>query len=82
MLQKPNSKESRMQKQLVVTVIGTDKPGIVESLADVITQQQGNWLGSSMSELMHHIAHTPAPDLRTLPMEKKIMPRPARWPSA
>lgn len=44
-------KESRMQKQLVVTVIGADKPGIVESLADTITRQQGNWLASSMSEL-------------------------------
>ena len=40
-----------MQKQLVVTVIGADKPGIVESLADTITRQQGNWLASSMSEL-------------------------------
>ena len=45
-----------MQKQLVVTVIGTDKPGIVESLADVITRQQGNWLGSAMSELAGQFA--------------------------
>ena len=54
-----------MQKQLVVTVIGTDKPGIVESLADVITQQQGNWLGSSMSELAGQFAgilHVTVPD--------------------
>ncbi|MGL4794550.1 ACT domain-containing protein, partial [Vibrio diabolicus] len=33
-----------MQKQLVVTVIGADKPGIVESLAAVISREQGNWL--------------------------------------
>ena len=45
-----------MQKQLVVTVIGADKPGIVESLADTITRQQGNWLASSMSELAGQFA--------------------------
>ncbi len=61
----PFSKESRMQKQLVVTVIGADKPGIVESLADVITHQQGNWLASSMSELAGQFAgilHVSVPD--------------------
>ena len=65
MLEKPNSKESRMQKQLVVTVIGADKPGIVESLADVISHQQGNWLASSMSELAGQFAgilHVSVPD--------------------
>ena len=54
-----------MQKQLVVTVIGADKPGIVESLADVITHQQGNWLASSMSELAGQFAgilHVSVPD--------------------
>ncbi|MFM4974498.1 MULTISPECIES: glycine cleavage system protein R [Aeromonas] len=54
-----------MQKQLVVTVIGADKPGIVESLADTITRQQGNWLASSMSELAGQFAgilHVAVPD--------------------
>ena len=54
-----------MQKQLVVTVIGADKPGIVESLAAVISREQGNWLGSAMSELAGQFAgilHVSVPD--------------------
>ena len=46
-------------------VIGADKPGIVESLADTITRQQGNWLASSMSELAGQFAgilHVAVPD--------------------
>lgn len=45
-----------MQKQLVVTVIGTDRPGIVEELASLINAQGGNWLASSMSELAGQFA--------------------------
>ncbi|MBL0566670.1 glycine cleavage system protein R [Aeromonas veronii] len=54
-----------MQKQLVVTVIGADKPGIVESLAAVISREHGNWLGSAMSELAGQFAgilHVSVPD--------------------
>ncbi len=36
---------------LVLTVIGDDKPGLVERLATAISQHQGNWLESSMSHL-------------------------------
>lgn len=36
---------------LVLTVIGDDRPGLVEQLATVISQHQGNWLESSMSHL-------------------------------
>ena len=60
-----------MQKQLVVTVIGADKPGIVESLADTITRQQGNWLASSMSELAGQFAgilHVAVPDEHYRPL--------------
>ncbi|EOD56174.1 glycine cleavage system protein R [Aeromonas molluscorum] len=45
-----------MQKQLVVTVIGADRPGIVEELAALISQHSGNWLASSMSELAGQFA--------------------------
>ena len=36
---------------LVLTVIGDDRPGLVERLATAISQSQGNWLESSMSHL-------------------------------
>ena len=40
-----------MRTYLVLTIIGEDKPGIVESLAKVISDHSGNWLESSMSQL-------------------------------
>ena len=36
---------------LVLTVIGDDRPGLVERLAAAISEHQGNWLESSMSHL-------------------------------
>ena len=36
---------------LVLTVIGDDRPGLVEQLATAISSHQGNWLESSMSHL-------------------------------
>ncbi len=36
---------------VVLTVIGDDKPGLVEKLATAISQHNGNWLESSMSHL-------------------------------
>lgn len=36
---------------LVLTVIGDDRPGIVEALASTISAHQGNWLESSMAHL-------------------------------
>jgi glycine cleavage system regulatory protein len=40
-----------MATNLVLTVIGDDRPGLVESLSRVIAQHQGNWLESNMSHL-------------------------------
>lgn len=40
-----------MNTYLVLTVIGDDKPGLVESLSSVIADNGGNWLESSMSQL-------------------------------
>lgn len=40
-----------MQTDLVLTVIGDDKPGLVESLASVIAEHGGSWQESSMSQL-------------------------------
>jgi glycine cleavage system regulatory protein len=40
-----------MATYLVLTVIGDDKPGLVESLAKTIAAHSGNWLESNMSQL-------------------------------
>ena len=45
-----------MARALVLTVIGKDRPGLVETLADVIAQYEGNWDESRMARLAGHFA--------------------------
>ena len=45
-----------MQRSLVMTVIGEDRPGLVESLARLVAEHGGNWLESRMSRLGGHFA--------------------------
>ncbi|HYG23217.1 MAG TPA: ACT domain-containing protein [Verrucomicrobiae bacterium] len=40
-----------MQRSLVMTVIGKDRPGLVESVASMVARHGGNWLESRMSRL-------------------------------
>jgi glycine cleavage system regulatory protein len=40
-----------MLTSLVMTVIGPDRPGLVDSVAEVVTVHEGNWLESRMSRL-------------------------------
>ncbi len=40
-----------MRTELIVTVMATDRPGIVELLADVVASYEGNWVDSAMSRL-------------------------------
>jgi len=40
-----------MQRLLVMTVIGSDRPGLVDSVASLVTEHGGNWLESRMSRL-------------------------------
>ena len=40
-----------MASYLVLTIIGDDKPGLVERLSDTISRHSGNWLESNMSHL-------------------------------
>lgn len=40
-----------MNTYLVLTLIGKDRPGLVEELAKTISLHSGNWLESSMSQL-------------------------------
>ncbi len=40
-----------MNTYLVLTVIGDDRPGLVEALAQAVADHDGNWLESNMSHL-------------------------------
>ncbi len=40
-----------MQRLLVMTVIGQDRPGLVDSVAGLVAEHGGNWLESRMSRL-------------------------------
>ena len=40
-----------MQRSLVMTVIGEDRPGLVDSVASIVAEHGGNWLESRMSRL-------------------------------
>jgi glycine cleavage system regulatory protein len=40
-----------MNSNLILTVIGDDRPGLVSELAAVISSHQGNWVESAMSNL-------------------------------
>jgi len=45
-----------MQRLLVMTVIGEDRPGLVESVAAIVAEHGGNWLESRMSRLGGQVA--------------------------
>jgi glycine cleavage system regulatory protein len=41
---------------LIMTVLGSDRPGLVSSLADTVTRHGGNWLESRMARLAGQFA--------------------------
>ena len=45
-----------MARALVLTVIGEDRPGLVEALADLIGRYEGSWDESRMARLAGHFA--------------------------
>lgn len=45
-----------MRSSLVVTVVGPDRPGIVESIASAVTARRGNWVESKMARLAGQFA--------------------------
>src|SRR5271157_4016772 len=45
-----------MQRALVMTVIGQDRPGLVDSIAGLVVGHGGNWLESRMSRLGGYFA--------------------------
>jgi glycine cleavage system regulatory protein len=44
-------KDQVMNSALVMTIIGQDRPGLVEAVAGVVAEHGGNWLESRMSRL-------------------------------
>ncbi len=49
-------KQSAMKQSLVMTVIGKDRPGLVESLSAIIKEHNGNWEESRMVHLAGQFA--------------------------
>ncbi|MBW2424494.1 MAG: glycine cleavage system protein R [Deltaproteobacteria bacterium] len=45
-----------MARALVLTVIGEDRPGLVEALAELIERHEGSWDESRMARLAGHFA--------------------------
>ncbi len=45
-----------MKSYLVITLLGNDRPGLVNSLADTIARHGGNWLESRMARLAGQFA--------------------------
>lgn len=45
-----------MNISIVMTVLGTDRPGLVNSLADTVASHGGNWLESRMARLAGQFA--------------------------
>jgi len=43
-------------KQLVITILGKDRPGLVENISSVVLKNHGNWLSSNLSHLVGHFA--------------------------
>ena len=41
---------------LVLTILGKDQPGLVDSLAAIVTQHEGNWVESRMAHLAGQFA--------------------------
>ena len=45
-----------MKRNLVISFIGNDKPGLVRAITDVVNSNHGNWLESRMSQLANRFA--------------------------
>lgn len=45
-----------MRTYLIMTILGTDRPGLVNSLADTVTRHGGNWLECRMTRLAGQFA--------------------------
>ena len=46
-----HTEQAGTHKAMVLTVIGDDRPGLVESVAQVVAEHEGNWIESRMTKL-------------------------------
>ena len=54
-------------KPIILTLVGSDKPGLISDLAKTVYDMGGNWLGSNFSHMAGHFAGFVQIDL---PLEK------------
>jgi len=52
----PLNRETPVNASLVLTIIGPDQPGLVESVAQTVAAHGGNWLESRMAHLANQFA--------------------------
>jgi len=52
----PNKKVSKSMKPMIFTLVGPDKPGLLNSVSKAVYQRGGNWLGSNFSHMAGHFA--------------------------
>ncbi len=45
-----------MNTPIVLTIIGEDRPGLVDSISEIVAERGGNWLASRMAHLGGHFA--------------------------
>jgi glycine cleavage system regulatory protein len=62
----------KMNASLVMTIIGPDRPGLVQSLAAVVADHQGNWVESRMSHLAGQFAGILQIDIDATKMDRLI----------
>lgn len=43
-------------KSIVITMVGNDKPGLIDSIAQMINSSQGSWQASSFAHMAGHFA--------------------------
>jgi glycine cleavage system regulatory protein len=70
-----------MQQSLVMTVIGNDRPGLVDLVASIVAEHGGNWLESRMSRLggqFAGIVHVDVPADREQSLAKALKALDAR----
>ena len=59
---------------LVLTVLGDDRPGLVESIAQVIAIYDGNWLESRMARLAGNLPASSVPVCQTPTLQRSPPP--------
>lgn len=64
-----------MKSNLIMTVLGTDRPGLVNSLAEIVAKHGGNWLDGRMVRLAGQFAgviRVECPTSKVSPMLQEI----------